>query len=159
MLCRYVKFDTFHPAVDLGLPVTRVISRVVLQKKLAEKAEELEGDGVLANDCHVVDYQEVGCWNPRVAGSTVDIAWSLPRQQVDNHLNVPNNAAGALSVMYVQPHIWTSIGIVLMFGKWVSLQSVCQKSGRKVVTAILEDGRRFEGDILIGADGIWSKVR
>jgi 2-polyprenyl-6-methoxyphenol hydroxylase-like FAD-dependent oxidoreductase len=26
------------------------------------------------------------------------------------------------------------------------------------VTAILEDGRRFDGDILIGADGIWSKV-
>ncbi len=31
-------------------------------------------------------------------------------------------------------------------------------SGQKKVTAILEDGRRFEGDILIGADGIWSKV-
>lgn len=91
----YVKFDTFHPAVDLGLPVTRVISRVVLQQKLAQKAEELEGSGVLANDCHVVDYEE----------------------------------------------------------------SVCQKTGRKIVTAILEDGRRFEGDILIGADGIWSKVR
>lgn len=57
---RYVKFDTFHPAVDIGLPVTRVISRVVLQRKLAEKAEELEGKGVLANDCHVVDYEEVG---------------------------------------------------------------------------------------------------
>jgi 2-polyprenyl-6-methoxyphenol hydroxylase-like FAD-dependent oxidoreductase len=91
----YVKFDTFHPAVDIGLPVTRVISRVVLQRKLAEKAEELEGQGVLANDCHVVDYEE----------------------------------------------------------------SVSPKTGRKVVTAILDDGRRFEGDILIGADGIWSKVR
>lgn len=54
-----MKFDTFHPAVDLGLPVTRVISRVVLQQKLAQKAEELEGSGVLANDCHVVDYEEV----------------------------------------------------------------------------------------------------
>lgn len=32
------------------------------------------------------------------------------------------------------------------------------ESGQKKVTAILEDGRRFEGDILIGADGIWSKV-
>ena len=55
---RYVKFDTFHPAVDIGLPVTRVISRVILQRKLAEKAEELEGKGVLCNDCHVIDYEE-----------------------------------------------------------------------------------------------------
>jgi len=91
----YVKFDTFHPAVDMGLPVTRVISRVTLQRKLAEKAEELEGKGVLCNDCHVVDYEE-----------NVDPA-----------------------------------------------------TGRKTVSAILEDGRRFEGDLLIGADGIWSKIR
>ena len=30
---RYIKFDTFHPAVDKGLPVTRVISRVTLQAR------------------------------------------------------------------------------------------------------------------------------
>jgi hypothetical protein len=30
-LCRYIKFDTFHPAVSKGLPVTRVISRITLQ--------------------------------------------------------------------------------------------------------------------------------
>ena len=36
MLRRYVKFDTFHPAVDAGLPVTRVISRVSLQNVLAK---------------------------------------------------------------------------------------------------------------------------
>ncbi len=75
MLCRYVKFDTFHPAVDLGLPVTRVISRVVLQKKLAEKAEEMEGAGVLANDCHVVDYEEVGPFLSMVAGRAADPVW------------------------------------------------------------------------------------
>jgi hypothetical protein len=28
---RYIKFDTFHPAVSKGLPVTRVISRITLQ--------------------------------------------------------------------------------------------------------------------------------
>lgn len=26
------------------------------------------------------------------------------------------------------------------------------------VTVILDDGRTFEGDVLVGADGIWSKV-
>lgn len=51
----------------MGLPVTRVISRVVLQRKLAEKAEELEGSGVLMNACHVVDYEEVQCQHNGVA--------------------------------------------------------------------------------------------
>ncbi len=35
---RYIKFDTFHPAVERGLPVTRVISRVKLQEILARAA-------------------------------------------------------------------------------------------------------------------------
>ncbi len=37
---RYVKFDTFHPAADQGLPVTRVINRVCLQNVLAKAAIE-----------------------------------------------------------------------------------------------------------------------
>lgn len=31
-------------------------------------------------------------------------------------------------------------------------------AGKKKVQAICKDGQVFEGDMLIGADGIWSKV-
>lgn len=90
----YVKFDTFHPAVDKGLPVTRVISRFVLQKLLAEACQSLAGDSVIMNNTVITDFEE----------------------KVDD-------------------------------------------SGRKRVWAVTSDGRKYEGDILIGADGIWSKVR
>lgn len=36
--CRYIKFDTYHPAVDKGLPVTRVISRITLQVRSTQHA-------------------------------------------------------------------------------------------------------------------------
>lgn len=55
---RYVKFDTFHPAVEKGLPVTRVISRVTLQQVLAKACRKIGGDSIICNDCHVVDYEE-----------------------------------------------------------------------------------------------------
>ena len=57
-LHRYVKFDTFHPAVEKGLPVTRVISRVTLQQILASACIHAAGEGVILNDCRVVDYEE-----------------------------------------------------------------------------------------------------
>uniref|UniRef100_A0A1D1ZXT2 Zeaxanthin epoxidase, chloroplastic n=2 Tax=Auxenochlorella protothecoides TaxID=3075 RepID=A0A1D1ZXT2_AUXPR len=88
----YVKFDTFHPAVGRGLPVTRVISRTRLQEILAERCCELGGPDAISNNANVVDF-------------------------IDER-----DAAGH-------------------------------------VTAILSDGRRVKGDLLVGADGIWSKVR
>lgn len=91
----YCKFDTFHPATDKGLPVTRVISRHTLQDILADKVMELGGPGVIVNGVNIVDYQ-----------------------------NESDPATGA---------------------RWV--------------TATAEDGRTWTGDLLIGADGIWSKVR
>lgn len=58
LVCRYVKFDTFHPAVEKGLPVTRVISRVTLQQILAKACTRVAGEDVILNDCRVVDYDE-----------------------------------------------------------------------------------------------------
>ncbi|KAK2657477.1 hypothetical protein Ddye_010529 [Dipteronia dyeriana] len=81
----YVKFDTFTPAAERGLPVTRVISRMTLQQILARAV----GDDIILNGSNVVDFEDQG----------------------------------------------------------------------DKVTAVLEDGQRYEGDLLVGADGIWSKVR
>lgn len=81
----FIKFDTFTPAVERGLPVTRVISRMILQKILVHAI----GPEIIENSSNVVDFNDDG-----------------------------------------------------------------QK-----VTVMLEDGRQCEGDILVGADGIWSKVR
>ena len=50
----YCKFDTFHPAVDNGLPVTRVISRVTLQGILAGGLPE----SAILNNCKVSRYEE-----------------------------------------------------------------------------------------------------
>lgn len=81
----YCKFDTFTPAAERGLPVTRVISRMTLQQILACAV----GEDVIMNDSNVVNFEDDG----------------------------------------------------------------------DKVTVILENGQRFEGDLLVGADGIWSKVR
>lgn len=81
----YVKFDTFTPAAERGLPVTRVISRMALQQILACAV----GEDIIKNESNVVDFEDHG----------------------------------------------------------------------DKVTVILENGERYEGDLLVGADGIWSKVR
>ncbi|KAL5992832.1 hypothetical protein ACLOJK_013751 [Asimina triloba] len=81
----YIKFDTFTPAAERGLPVTRVISRMTLQQILARAV----GQDTILNDSNVVDFEDDG----------------------------------------------------------------------NKVTVILENGERHEGDLLVGADGIWSKVR
>lgn len=81
----YIKFDTFTPAAERGLPVTRVISRIKLQQILASAV----GEDVILNASNVVDFKDEG----------------------------------------------------------------------DKVTVQLESGETFEGDLLVGADGIWSKVR
>nr|AGN03858.1 zeaxanthin epoxidase [Scutellaria baicalensis] len=81
----YVKFDTFTPAAERGLPVTRVISRMTLQQILACAV----GSDVIMNESNVVDFDDDG----------------------------------------------------------------------EKVTVKLENGQCYEGDLLVGADGIRSKVR
>ncbi|EFJ14660.1 hypothetical protein SELMODRAFT_234460 [Selaginella moellendorffii] len=81
----YSKFDTFTPAAENGLPVTRVISRMKLQEILARAV----GPELIENNANVVEFKDDG----------------------------------------------------------------------SKVTVKLEDGRYYEGDVLIGADGIRSKVR
>ncbi|XP_017245167.1 zeaxanthin epoxidase, chloroplastic [Daucus carota subsp. sativus] len=81
----FATYDLEKPAVERGLPVTRVICRMALQQIL------LHGIG-----------KDIVCNNSRVVNFIED-------------------------------------------------------SSR--VTVILDDGRTFEGDVLVGADGIWSKVR
>ncbi|KAI3462753.1 hypothetical protein Pfo_019416 [Paulownia fortunei] len=85
LMIRYVKFDTFTPAAEWGLPVTRVISRMTLQQILACAV----GSDTIMNESNVVDFEDNG----------------------------------------------------------------------EKVTVRLENGQCYEGDVLVGADGIWSKVR
>lgn len=56
MVIRYVKFDTFTPAAERGLPVTRVISRMALQQILACAV----GEDIIKNESNVVDFEDHG---------------------------------------------------------------------------------------------------
>lgn len=52
----YIKFDTFTPAAERGLPVTRVISRMTLQQILAHAV----GEDVIMNESNVVNFEDNG---------------------------------------------------------------------------------------------------
>ncbi|GKU92856.1 hypothetical protein SLEP1_g6526 [Rubroshorea leprosula] len=84
-LLRYVKMDMFTPAVQMGLPLTRIISRMTLLQILASAV----GEDVIFNKSYVVGFEDHG----------------------------------------------------------------------HKVTVMLENGKQYEGDLLVGADGIQSKVR
>ena len=53
---RYIKFDTFTPAAEKGLPVTRVISRMTLQQILAKAV----GPEIIENSSNVIDFGDDG---------------------------------------------------------------------------------------------------
>ena len=56
LIIRYVKFDTFTPAAERGLPVTRVISRMTLQQILASAV----GPEIIMNESNVMDFVDDG---------------------------------------------------------------------------------------------------
>lgn len=56
MIIRYIKFDTFTPAAERGIPVTRVISRMTLQQILARAV----GEDIIMNESNVVDFEDDG---------------------------------------------------------------------------------------------------
>lgn len=56
LMIRYCKFDTFTPAAERGLPVTRVISRMTLQQILARAV----GAEIIMNESNVVDFNDDG---------------------------------------------------------------------------------------------------
>lgn len=56
LITRYVKFDTFTPAAERGLPVTRVISRMTLQQILANAV----GSDIIFNESNVTDFIDDG---------------------------------------------------------------------------------------------------
>ena len=56
MVIRYIKFDTFTPAAERGLPVTRVISRMTLQQILVHAV----GEDVIMNESNVVNFEDDG---------------------------------------------------------------------------------------------------
>lgn len=56
LIIRYVKFDTFTPAAERGLPVTRVISRMALQQILARAV----GEDVIINGSNVTKFEDNG---------------------------------------------------------------------------------------------------
>ncbi|GAX73162.1 hypothetical protein CEUSTIGMA_g615.t1 [Chlamydomonas eustigma] len=97
----YVKFNTFHPAAERGIPITRVISRVSLQNVLAKAVIELGGPNTIMGNSHVVSYTNK--WDPSPLKNS--------------------------------------------------------SSGPSAVSITLHDGRVYSGDVLVGADGIWSKIR
>lgn len=133
-----MKFDTYHPAVDRGLPVTRVISRVVLQNILAEACKELAGDDVISNGSNVVKYVE------EVRGISKPAPFALLHSK--------------LAVLPRQQRKCAAIGLLAGTESDLVPMQEDPVTGKPRVVAFTDNGERYEGDILIGADGIHSKV-
>ena len=137
---RYVKFDTYHPAVDRGLPVTRVISRTTLQRILAEAVMELAGENVIQNGVKVVGFEDVRPCCP----SLVACCCTAVCRAASCNLNSPSGTKVNLLLWQCR----TELDFMLQV----------KVGGRDQIAAVTADGQKITGDILIGADGISSKV-
>jgi len=127
----YVKFDTFHPAADRGLPVTRVISRVTLQRILAEAVERAAREHESARASAASGAAAAAAASHGGGGSPFGAPFgerSAPLLTIEGDARV------------------------------VAYEDGTGSRGDKVAVT-LADGRVFSADLLVGADGIRSRVR
>jgi zeaxanthin epoxidase len=94
----YCKFDTYHPAVDNGLPVTRVISRITLQQILVKYAMRIAGKEIIQPETKVVAFEE-----DKVEGHERVCLCTLPCPLLPMHAKLlPPASMGLAAVLVAQ---------------------------------------------------------
>jgi 2-polyprenyl-6-methoxyphenol hydroxylase-like FAD-dependent oxidoreductase len=131
---RYAKFDLASPAAARGMPYTGVIERPDLQQILLDGLKEVRETYLMIHSVEGAARCGAVCAHAHSrARSTLDFVAMLPSQ------GVVQNGVGISSYTHTE-------------------ECSVDDEACPVVVA-LDDGSEVAGDVLIGADGIWSNVR